>query len=96
MLTWSHNLASYTTTIPRSLPSGDYLLRIEQIALHNPGAAPQFYISCAQVTITGGGSANPSKFSIPGHITATDPGITVNIYNNFQSYTFPGPAVFSG
>ncbi|KAH8148915.1 uncharacterized protein LAJ45_06889 [Morchella importuna] len=87
---------TYSASIPSSIPSGDYLLRVEQIALHNPGGAPQFYISCGQITVTGGGSASPSYFSIPGHITATDPGITVNIYNAFTSYTFPGPAVFSG
>lgn len=89
-------LGEYSANIPASLPSGDYLLRIEQIALHNPGSPPQFYISCAQITVTGGGTANPAKFAIPGHIKATDPGITVNIYNNFKSYTFPGPALFSG
>ncbi|KAL0632633.1 hypothetical protein Q9L58_008481 [Maublancomyces gigas] len=87
---------TYTANIPTTLPSGDYLLRIEQIAIHNPGSPPQFYISCAQITVTGGGTANPAKFSIPGHIKDNDPGITVNIYNNFQSYTFPGPALFSG
>lgn len=44
-------------------------------------------LGCAQVNISGGGSANPPKIAIPGNYKPTDPGITVNIYNNLQSYT---------
>ncbi|KAF9463070.1 glycoside hydrolase [Collybia nuda] len=84
--------------IPSSLPAGEYLIRGEILALHvaqsYPGA--QFYIGCAQVKISSGGSANPPKISIPGTYKASDPGITVNIYNNLQSYTAPGGAVWSG
>jgi hypothetical protein len=32
---------SYTHNIPQCIPDGEYLLRIQQIGLHNPGAAPQ-------------------------------------------------------
>jgi hypothetical protein len=84
---------SYSVSIPSCVPAGDYLVRIEQLAIHNPGATPQFYISCAQVKVTGGGSKSFSGVKIPGHIKATDPGYTANIYNNFNSYTVPGPAV---
>jgi len=41
---------------------GDYLVRVEQIGLHvaaTKGAA-QFYISCAQLEITGSGSGSLS------------------------------------
>jgi hypothetical protein len=93
-VTWPMSI-SYDVTIPSGVPSGQWLLRAEQIGIHNPYPAgdPQFYIGCAQLQINNGGSCSPSYFSIPGHIKATDPGITVNIYNNFNSYTFPGPAV---
>ncbi|KAF7775675.1 CAZyme family AA9 [Agaricus bisporus var. burnettii] len=88
----------HSVTIPSSLPAGDYLLRAEIIALHvaqsYPGA--QFYIGCAQVHITSGGSARPPTIAIPGAYSPSDPGITVNIYNNLQSYTAPGGAVWSG
>lgn len=41
---------------------------------------PQFYISCAQIKITNGGSATPSPTAlIPGAIKSTDPGYTVNV-----------------
>jgi len=88
------------------------------LAIHNPGSTPQFYVSCAQINVTGGsGTANPTTVSIPGAFKATDPGYTANvsfnpsemamailgdrleigadkwqIYNNFNSYTVPGPA----
>lgn len=96
--TW--NLAgSYSVTIPKSVPNGDYLLRVQQLAIHNPypGGIPQFYISCAQVTVTGGGSGTPvPTVKIPGAFKSTDPGYTANIYSNFCSYTVPGPKVWSG
>ncbi|KAI0772078.1 glycoside hydrolase [Trametes elegans] len=92
------NNGKHSVVIPSSLPAGEYLLRAEIIALHvaqsYPGA--QFYIGCAQVKITGGGNANPPKIALPGAYKSSDPGITVNIYNNLQSYTAPGGAVWSG
>ncbi|KAK4207923.1 glycosyl hydrolase family 61-domain-containing protein [Rhypophila decipiens] len=87
---------SYTFNIPTCIPNGEYLLRIQQLGIHNPWPAgiPQFYISCAQISVTGGGSASPATVSIPGAFKSTDPGYTANIYNNLQSYTVPGPSVF--
>jgi len=90
---------SYSYTIPKALPNGDYLLRIQQLAIHNPWPAgiPQFYLECAQITVTGGGSGTPGPLvSIPGFIDGTEPGYTVNIYTNFFNYTVPGPAVWAG
>ena len=84
---------SYSVTVPSCLAAGEYLLRIEQLAIHNPGSPPQFYINCAQVKVTGSGSKTFSGVNIPGHVKATDPGYTANIYNNFNSYTVPGPKV---
>ncbi|KAI3326243.1 lytic polysaccharide monooxygenase [Xylariaceae sp. AK1471] len=87
---------TYTGTIPKCIPAGDYLLRIQSLAIHNPGATPQWYISCGQVTVSGGGSTTPTNtVKIPGAFKATDPGYTANIYNNFNSYTVPGPSVFT-
>ncbi|KAM7202220.1 family 61 putative glycoside hydrolase [Rhypophila sp. PSN 637] len=88
---------SYTANIPKCIPSGEYLLRIQQIGIHNPGAAPQFYISCAQVNVAGGGNASPGPLvSIPGAFKASDPGLVANVYNGgANSYVVPGPKVFS-
>ncbi|KAI1088041.1 glycoside hydrolase family 61 protein [Rostrohypoxylon terebratum] len=86
---------SYTYTIPSCIEDGEYLLRIQSLAIHNPwpSGIPQFYISCAQVKVSGGsGSYNPETVVIPGAFKDTDPGYTANIYNNFTSYIVPGPA----
>ncbi|KXN88969.1 putative endo-beta-1,4-glucanase D, partial [Leucoagaricus sp. SymC.cos] len=93
-----YSSGKHSVMIPSSLPAGEYLLRAEIIALHVASSYPgaQFYIGCAQVKITGGGSASPPKISIPGTYKPTDPGITINIYNNPQSYTAPGGSVWSG
>ncbi|KAK2783864.1 hypothetical protein FQN53_008926 [Emmonsiellopsis sp. PD_33] len=89
--TWDLS-TTYTGTIPASLPDGDYLLRIEQLAIHNPWPS-----GIPQVTVTGGGSGSPSPVaSIPGHVSESDPGYTANIYSDFTEYTVPGPAVWSG
>jgi len=92
-----YSAAQLTTIIPSTVAAGEYLVRIEQIGLHVVGA-PQWYISCAQIAITGGGSANPSKVSIPGTVySATDPGLTVDIYSPVPTaYTVPGPRPFTG
>ncbi|KAH6683139.1 glycoside hydrolase family 61 protein [Halenospora varia] len=88
--------AAYTFNLPKCIASGEYLLRMQQLGIHNPGGLPQFYVGCAQVAITGGGSTDLGpKVAIPGAFKATDPGYTANIYNNFNSYTVPGPAVAS-
>jgi len=90
---------TYTSTFPKQLPTGEYLLRIQQLGIHNPypGGTPQFYIGCAQVSVTNGGTGNPGPVvSIPGFVTGTEPGYVVNIYSNFHNYTVPGPAVWSG
>ncbi|KAF9448965.1 lytic polysaccharide monooxygenase [Macrolepiota fuliginosa MF-IS2] len=92
------NGGKHSFTFPTSLPAGEYLIRAEIIALHTASTYPgaQFYVGCAQFKVTGGGSANPPKIALPGAYKSSDPGITINIYNNLQSYTPPGGAVWSG
>jgi hypothetical protein len=86
---------TYSFNLPTCIPDGEYLLRIQQLGIHNPWPAgiPQFYLSCAQIKVTGGsasGSWNPN-LSIPGAFSQSDPGYTANIYNpDFKSYTVPG------
>ncbi|KAH8833435.1 glycoside hydrolase [Flagelloscypha sp. PMI_526] len=92
------NGGKHEVKLPTSLPAGEYLIRAEHIALHVASSYPgaQFYIGCAQLKISSGGSAAPAKVALPGAYKGTDPGITVNIYNNLQTYTAPGPAVWTG
>lgn len=89
-----------TVPLPKSLPTGEYLMRVEHIALHSAGSVggAQFYISCAQLKVQNGGSGSPGPLvSFPGAYKAADPGIQINIYYPVPtSYTPPGPAVWSG
>lgn len=86
-------------TIPKNVPSGKYLVRVESIALHqasSPGGA-QIYLSCAQVNVTGGGNGTPSPLvAFPGAYNRNDPGLIWSYYPIKTSYTAPGPAVWSG
>ncbi|KAK3400514.1 glycosyl hydrolase family 61-domain-containing protein [Sordaria brevicollis] len=86
--------------IPSCIPSGQYLLRAEMIALHAAGSpsGAQLYMECAQINIVGGSGSLPSTtYSIPGIYKANDPGLLVNIYSmgTSSSYTIPGPAKFT-
>ena len=82
--------------IPKSLPSGEYLVRPEHIGLHIPGA-PQLYLGCGQVNVTGGGSGTPGPLvSFPGAYSMSDPGLAANMGTHPTTYTAPGPAVWTG
>ncbi|KAI0822021.1 glycosyl hydrolase family 61-domain-containing protein [Trametes gibbosa] len=91
------NKGKVTFSIPSCIAAGQYLLRVEMIALHAASSYPgaQLYMECAQVQITGGGSTKPATVSFPGAYSGTDPGIKINIYQKLSSYTIPGPSVFS-
>ena len=55
-------------------------MRRKRNADSQQAGTPQFYISCAQVKVSGGGNANPSPtVKIPGAFKATDPGYTANV-----------------
>ncbi|KAF8649159.1 hypothetical protein AX16_005957 [Volvariella volvacea WC 439] len=94
------NIDRFTFTLPRSLPTGEYLIRTEQIALHSASgfAGAQFYIACGQLNVINGGSGNPGPLvSIPGVYTGNEPGILINIYWPIPAnYTQPGPPVWRG
>ncbi|OBZ67585.1 putative endo-beta-1,4-glucanase D [Grifola frondosa] len=80
----SQTIDQFTFTIPEDLPSGQYLVRGEQIALHvaSTFGGAQFYLGCAQINVVNGGSGSPSPLvSIPGVYTGYEPGILINIYD---------------
>ncbi|KZL82234.1 cellulose-growth-specific protein [Colletotrichum incanum] len=91
------NQAAFNFQIPSCTPPGEYLLRIEQIGLHSASAkgGAQFYISCAQIKVTGsgGGQFSPTV-RFPGAYTGNEPGILINIYYPVPTtYTIPGGPV---
>ncbi|TEB27398.1 hypothetical protein FA13DRAFT_1691419 [Coprinellus micaceus] len=78
------NVWQVNGTIPLAVPSGEYLLRMEHIAL-NQGIGQketQYYVSCAQVRIVGGGNGTPAPLvTIPGHFQPNDPGLQIDVFH---------------
>ncbi|KAH7343175.1 glycosyl hydrolase family 61-domain-containing protein [Rhizoctonia solani] len=94
--------AFHSVTIPKNIPSGQYIMRHEIIALHlaDKRGGVEFYGGCIQFNVKGGtGGANflngvaTAKF--PGGYKLDDKGIHVNVFNKGFKYTFPGPAIAS-
>ncbi|KAF3761585.1 family 61 glycoside hydrolase [Cryphonectria parasitica EP155] len=87
-------IQNFTVDLPTELAAGDYLLRAEHIALHaaEEFEGAQYYIGCAQLTVTGSGSGTPSPLTtIPGQYTGYEPGIEIDIYYPIPTnYTAPG------
>lgn len=87
--------------IPECIAPGDYILRVELLALHSAYVprGSQFYTSCVNLRVTRGGNFAPEEtFAIPGVYEANDPAITIMIYgntgkpdNNLKPYTPAGP-----
>jgi cellulase len=90
---------------PSCIAPGQYLMRVEIIALHSASITgeAQFYPACAQIQVTGSGTFTPSStVSFPGAYNANDPGIKISIYgsggqpnNGGRSYPIPGPSVIT-
>lgn len=88
-------------TMPSCIAPGQYLLKIDLLALHSAKTAggAQFYTSCGQIRVGGTGSFSPSTtVSFPGAYSTSDGGILINIYGltgvpdmGGKPYTAPGP-----
>ncbi|KAI1084929.1 glycoside hydrolase family 61 protein [Whalleya microplaca] len=98
--TWpAYNKQIVEFTVPKNVPSGKYLVRVESIALHQAQSVggAQMYLSCAQVDVTGGGTGTPGPLvAFPGAYKASDPGLIWSYYPVPTTYTAPGPAVWEG
>ncbi|KAI0815821.1 family 61 glycoside hydrolase [Xylaria sp. FL0064] len=87
--------------IPKGLPAGYWIFRPELLALHEANKGdPQFYVGCAQVFVQSSNTAAldvpaDRSVSIPGHVHASEAGLTFNIYTPSFPYPLPGPKVFA-
>jgi len=90
-------LTRVTARIPKSVPNGEYLVRVEHVALHKAGQ-PQFYVACGQVRVSGGGGGSPGpKVAFPGAYSRSSPSFTYNMYSGgIKPYPMPGPRVWNG
>ena len=78
--------SSWTSTIPANLPSGNYMIRHELLAIHSGADQPQFYPECAQLTITGGGGGSPGPTVV---VRVLRLGVDKGLANTFKQ-KFPG------
>lgn len=99
-----------TFQIPKGTPDGEYLLRVEHLGLHSANQwtiGPEYYFSCAQIKVTGGGTGTPGPLvTIPGHFDRYDPILYSDLYSEIEvskgaktaAYwtRTPGPAVWKG
>lgn len=91
--------STWLVQIPASLAPGNYVLRTEIIALHSAGSVDgaQNYPQCFNLAVTGGGTLAPPSGTLGTALySETDPGILYNLYTDVESYTIPGPALYSG
>ncbi|RXW15205.1 hypothetical protein EST38_g10649 [Candolleomyces aberdarensis] len=90
------NCGHWSFKVPSDIADGDYLVRAEVIALHAAGAGggAQFYPGCYQISVSGGGNANPPTVRFPGAYSNSDPGIAMNIHVDLITYKIPGPSPY--
>lgn len=92
------DIGNFTFELPKEIPSGQYLVRIEHIALHGAGdwGQAEFYFNCAQIEVESDSSAIPGPtVKIPGVYDGYEPGILFYMYRPWiVNYTMPGPRPF--
>ncbi|KAL9044948.1 MAG: hypothetical protein Q9214_001953 [Letrouitia sp. 1 TL-2023] len=87
---------SWTTTIPKCIAPGNYVLRHEIIALHSSSQAngAQNYPQCVNIKVTGSGADQLAAGTAGTALyKPTDPGILVSIYQKL-TYLIPGPNLY--
>ncbi|KAJ5127400.1 Glycoside hydrolase family 61 [Penicillium atrosanguineum] len=97
-ITWGvYGKGNFTFTLP-DVPAGQYLVRIEHIAVHGAmewGGA-ELYFNCAQIEVESDSESIPGPtIKIPGVYNGYEPGIMFNMYSDsIVNYTMPGPRPF--
>lgn len=85
--TW--DLSTVEFSIPRDTPPGQYLVRVEHIAIHGAQSGDtEFYFECAQIEVGGSGQGTPGPLvKIPGLYDSNDPALRFFIYGA-KSYPY--------
>ncbi|KAK1224835.1 hypothetical protein PQX77_012250 [Marasmius sp. AFHP31] len=95
--------STYTHNIPQGLKNGQYMLRSEIIAVHNPlrdgdnTSGPQSYVSCAQIEVVNGGDVSLPAGTKAGSLYATDGDLAkYSVFTSPTSFNEPGPQLWTG
>lgn len=97
---WARDRLEFS--IPKTIPPGEYLVRVEQLALQFAvvWGQVQVYGECAQLNITGPGGGNPGPLvKIPVVYHLSDPGFQYNLTADppiALPYIMPGPQLWNG
>ncbi|OQE38052.1 hypothetical protein PENCOP_c009G08416 [Penicillium coprophilum] len=90
--------SQFDFTLPKETPAGQYLVRIEHIAVHGAGefGGAEFYFNCAQIEVESDSTAIPGPtVKIPGVYDGYEQGILFYMYRDYiTNYTIPGPRVW--
>ncbi|KAJ7188875.1 glycosyl hydrolase family 61-domain-containing protein [Mycena filopes] len=99
------NGSKWSIKIPSSLKSGQYMIRHELAAMHNPKTSnpttgPQLYIACIQLDVTNGGDVSlPAGTQAKSLYKPDGAFANINVYSdsfNPANVEIPGPAVWDG
>lgn len=99
ILKWAtHRARTFRFALPLATPPGEYLLRAEGLALHaaHKISKAQFYISCAQIKVTGNGTGEMGPtIRYPGDYRWNSTGILIpRFWSLITNYTTPGPKLW--
>ncbi|KAJ3848332.1 glycoside hydrolase [Lentinula lateritia] len=94
--------SSWTVTIPKGLANGQYIIRQEVGAIHNPWNAQddtsgtQLYIGCIQINVINGGNTKLPGGTRAGSLYATNGAFArYNVYeDNGMTFVDPGPVLW--
>jgi hypothetical protein len=78
--------SNFTFILPKETPAGQYLVRIEHIALHGAGefGGAELYFNCAQIEVESDSTETPGPVvKIPGVYTGYEPGILFYMYRDY-------------
>ncbi|KAJ7108466.1 glycosyl hydrolase family 61-domain-containing protein [Mycena crocata] len=99
------NGSKWTIKIPSSLKSGQYMIRHELSAVHNPKSSnptsgPQNYIACIQLDVTDGGDATlPAGTQAKSLYKPNGDFANIDVYSgsfNPSNVPIPGPEIWNG
>ncbi|KAK1224831.1 hypothetical protein PQX77_012243 [Marasmius sp. AFHP31] len=96
------NGSSYSSKIPSGLKKGQYMLRSELAAVHNPwngnyGTGPQNYVGCLQVEVVNGGDTELPYGTKAGSLYPTDGELAhYSVFTSPASFPEVGPGLWNG
>ncbi|KAI4522783.1 glycoside hydrolase family 61 protein [Schizophyllum commune] len=95
--------SKWDVQIPAGLKAGEYIVRQELAAVHNPWSAsdsssgPQLYVGCIQVTVTGDGTTELPEGTQAGSLYDPEGDFAkFQVYSDADSFVLPGPDVWDG